>query len=159
MIHHTNILCSTCGAGCRCVRVFIVDSNEAGFRSSRIENCEELAEELLAKRVEHGFEPVRINRAGRCLVDWNVKLKEEKIWLYRYGLAAEDGKRVAREQREAEDEERREREERENAEVRRLVIEEAERWVRDVEVPKREERERERRKAQFMGSFKGLKWL
>ena len=136
----TNNLCSTCGPGCRCVRVWIVDSNEAGFRRSGVENCEELADELLAKRLEHGFEPVRINRAGRCLVDWNEKLKEEKVWLSRYGLAVEDGKRVAREdgkrvareQNEAEDEERREREERENAVVRRLLIEEAERWVREV---------------------------
>ena len=124
VMHHTNNASSTCGPGCRCVRQFpVFDSVEADFRRTGVATCEEEADELGAKRAEHGFEPVRINRAGRCLVDWNEKLKAEKAWLYHPSLAVEDGERVAREQKLAEEQERKEREERENAELSRLVVE------------------------------------
>jgi hypothetical protein len=90
---------------------------------------------LLLKRVEHGFEPVRIHRTGRCLQDWKVMLEAEKHWLRVYESAIEQAKQLAREQEEAE------REEREMEELLRAEAEEA---------------EKERKKARFMGSFKKL---
>lgn len=107
VIYFTHNLSSTCGPGCRCVRQWTVfDSVEADFRRMREETLGYEADELVLERSQHGFAPVRINRAGRCLTDWNVKIKEEKAWLHNYKLAVEEGKRVAREQEEAEEKER-----------------------------------------------------
>lgn len=120
------------------MRQFVLDSNEAAFRVTGFENANDAADECVVKRMEHGFEPVRINRAGRCLVEWNEKLKAEKLWLWRYEQAVEEGKRIAREQEEAD------RKDREAEELREAAAKEA---------------DRERRKTRFMGSFNDLKWL
>lgn len=96
------------------------------------------ADELLVWRAKLGFDPVRINRAGRCLQDWKAMLAAEKHWLRLHQSSIEQGKQVAKEQEEAE------RKESEAEELREAAAKEA---------------DRKRRKSRFMGSFSGLKWL
>ena len=136
-----------------CKRVCkVFDSNEADFRRTREELGEELASELLMKRAGYGMEPVRINRAGRCLTVWKEELREEKEWLDEYPLMSEEDQRFSRE---ADARLRREQREREAEEQRRAAAEEEERKKREAV----EEADRERRKAQFTASFGGLKWF
>jgi hypothetical protein len=121
------------------VRQFeVFDSLEADFRATGVMTRNELADELMLKRVHHGFNYLRINRAGRCLVDWMDALIFEQNWLALYEQVIEDSKRLEREQQEAE------RKEREAEELRRAAAEEA---------------DRERRKSRFMGSFGNIQWI
>jgi len=137
--HHAHNLLKTCNPGCRCVRQFpVFDSVEADFRTTCFEGADHRADELVVKKVGHGFPGVRINRAGRCLEVWNEALRAEAQWLRSYEAAVDESKRVEREQEEVE------RLEREAEELRRAAAEEA---------------EKERKKARFVGSFMGLKWL
>lgn len=133
-------------------RVQIINSNEAAFRRTCEEVGEELASELLMKRAGYGMEPVRINRAGRCLTVWREELREEKEWLDEYPLMSEEDKRFSRE---ADARLRREEKEREAEKLRRAAAEEEERKKREAV----EEADRERRKAQFTASFGNLKWF
>lgn len=128
------------------------NSLEADFRRTREETGEELASELLMKRAGYGMEPVRINRAGRCLTVWKEELREEKEWLDEYPLMSEEDKRFSRE---ADERLRREQKEQEAEELRRAAAEEEERKKREA----MEEADKERRKAKFMASFGGLKWF
>lgn len=131
LISHTHNLFSTCGSGCRCEREFHRwDSLEADFRATGVETKDDWADELMVKRAEHGSGYVRINRAGRCLVDWTDALKAERNWLQLYERAVEQGKQIAKEQ------------------------EDLERKEKEAE----KEAEKERKKARFMGSFGKIAW-
>lgn len=116
----------------------VFDSLEADFRATGVMTRNELADELMLKRVHHGLPYLRIKRAGRCLVDWMDALIKEQNCLALYEQAIEESKHLEREQEEAE------RKEREAEELRRAAAEEG---------------DRERRKSRLLGSFSKIKWI
>jgi predicted metal-dependent phosphoesterase TrpH len=117
--------------------MWIVDSNEAGFRAASTQVCEEWADKLSAIRAAHGFANARINRAG-CLENWTDQLRAEENWLRASKADLAEREHLAREQVEKERSQR-------EAEQLRLAAE--------------EEADAEKKKARFLGSFSRLKWL
>jgi hypothetical protein len=118
----------------------LVDTLEADSRIARAEVFGEKADGLAYVRAMHGFANARINRTG-CMEDWADQLRAEFSWLKAFKADLREWERRATEQAEEERREERERE----AEQLRVAAE--------------VEQERQKKKARFLGSFKGLKWL